>query len=394
MYFSRHLWEREAGVLRGVFEEPPITADRLFSALSVATSLPELQREATFCLWVDNKRILTIREYLPDSLDSSLSTYLNRIGQFVKGADFTLLLANPHLYDSAFWSAARRLVRPLFAELGIPCGGVDTSMFIGRYRKTPFGVHRGQMSVMTFPVLGNKSFRLWRNGYGDEHPEIRGQLHYRKYLPDSVRLTGSPADVLYWPADYWHIGEGSDSYIASWNIGFWWDRPAMNRVLNEMSQRLAQRLNGRNQSVGSTFSQGQRIGAEVNSAIELTSALTTARGVLCADELDAALAIDHLSLVSADGFREVPAKSPSRFIHSTRTRLRTESNSTIVYCRVLQRLCIAANGHTMFAEDRPTTRAFLDTLTQGITVEVSRHREMFAIMSFLIGVNAVRILDE
>ena len=47
-------------------------------------------------------------------------------------------------------------------------------------------------------------------------PEHHRLTHVRcAFLGDATTLEGGPGDVLYWPADHWHVGEGASGFAVS-----------------------------------------------------------------------------------------------------------------------------------------------------------------------------------
>ncbi|HEX8089452.1 MAG TPA: hypothetical protein VF762_11395, partial [Blastocatellia bacterium] len=238
-------WEKLATVLPAVLPTPLVDPDMLFDALVRAAGLHRLGVPSVgFSFWINARETKDLGELLPRREDKSLIDYDARLADQLRGAEFTLLLANPHLYCDKLWNRVRVFIRGLYRQVGIPCGGVDTGIFLGRYLRTPFGVHRGQMSVLTFPVHGEKHFRLWPRGYGDAHEDIRDSIEYPNHISGSMELRAGEQDMLYWPADYWHIAESAGSFTAALNLGCWWDRPPLSRVLLEVSQHLAEKMDG------------------------------------------------------------------------------------------------------------------------------------------------------
>ena len=348
----------------------------------------------SFVFWLDRKQLGEFDALLPDSNDGTLENYLHRVGKAVGGLEFTLLLANPHLYNEAFWRTSRSIARELFEHVGYPCGGIDTCMFLGTYRKTPFGVHRGQMSVVTFPVLGTKQFLLWPRGYGESHDDIRDSLEYDHHLDHAIEAAGSARDMLYWPADYWHIADGTGASTAAWNIGIWWDRPPIVRVLEEVSEILAD-------TVESADSRGVNLRTDFGSngaaiPTELREALAIIRGAVSGQDLDHRVARQWLKFASADGFRDVPpllgAPPPS-----PQARLRLVPNiNGLVYRHAAGLASIAANGHVgelVLADD---TLDLLDALKSGKALSIEdpqlspQSREA---LSFLLNADAVQAVD-
>jgi len=153
--FTHSHWQLSPVVLKRVQNAPLVNAEDMFRTLARVGDLVRRGHAGVrITLWVDGREIADAGHHLPRESDGSLEGYDERVKRDWNGSDYTLLIAEPHLYDPRVWAAARVFVRGLFEQVGVPCGGVDSTFFLGSYRRTPFGVHRGQMSVMTFPVHG------------------------------------------------------------------------------------------------------------------------------------------------------------------------------------------------------------------------------------------------
>jgi hypothetical protein len=306
--FAARYWEKAATTLSSVVSEPVVSEPELFLALVRAAGLYRLGVQSIrFSFWIDSQETKDFAGLLPTEEDRTMTAYDQRLREQLQGREFTVLLADVHLYDDVVWSRARRFLRGLYREVGVPCGGVDTGVFFGRYKATPFGVHRGQMSVMTSPAHGVKHFRLWPRGYGDAHEDIRDSLDYARHLQAAFQLCGGQQDILYWPADYWHIGEGAGTFTAALNIGFWWDRPPLSSVLLEMSQQLVEEIGmSTDQGVTLNYSQLQPRNLAQSIPAKTHAALAATRRVLSSSRLEKALALEALRSRSCDGFRDVP----------------------------------------------------------------------------------------
>jgi 50S ribosomal protein L16 3-hydroxylase len=368
-YFAQHAWEHHPVVIPGWENGPLLSPEELLATVSVASQQFQAgDPRAQFTLWVAREIVPVDICLLPKTEDRTLDSYLQRVEQTLNGREFTILLANPHLFDSRLYASARCFLRGLHEQAGIACGGVDTGVFLGRYDKTPFGIHRGQMSVMTFPTVGQKSFRLWSRGYGEKHIDIQDSLEYPNHIAESIAITASPGDLLYWPADYWHIAETSPGYTATWNIGFWWDRPSLGRVL----YRLSEILTSKTQLVAECFALDSSLatGAPNGTALPKSThnALVGLREAVAAPTLERLLVLDWLATTSADGFRNVPALLElDRVPMDLSVRPLIFDGVACVRTAPLLggELAIAANGHLLLASSTQELEEALATLIPG-----------------------------
>jgi 50S ribosomal protein L16 3-hydroxylase len=336
-------------------------------------------RGSPFAFWIDGVKCPLDETLLPNTSDVTLNDYVARMEATLNGREFTLLVANPHLFDPHLRSAARRFLRGLYPYTGMPCGGVDTGIFVGRYGKTPFGVHRGQMSVVTFPTVGAKSFRLWPRGYGELHMDLEDSLQYDKHLGASIEIVAHPGDVIYWPADFWHIAETSPGYTATWNIGFWWDRPALARVLVRLSEQLST-LPDASVSLSST----PAVGMEAHLPSQLKAALAAVHQAATDQKLERALLLDWLALISGDGFREIPDLCLLDTSPQAAGDLYVDPLARVKCARLPDGdLAIGVNGHLFVTEDSPVLRAALEEISRNRIPSAASESSTSMLLGFL-----------
>lgn len=237
--FVRDDWERDIAVLPGATDGPFVSEQELFEALVRTGQYSTTDKASQYTVWVGTHLQENTTSFAAKAEDATLQGYLGRLTDLTQGQEFTVLLPNPHRYDPVVRRRVREFATLLAKYSGVPCGGFDSGIFLGRYGKTPFGVHRGQMSVLTFPVLGTKRFLLWPRPYGEQHVDIQDSLSYDHHVPKSSLLTIRPGDIGYWPADYWHIADGPVTVSAAVNIGLWWDRPSLDASLQEFAESLS-----------------------------------------------------------------------------------------------------------------------------------------------------------
>jgi hypothetical protein len=239
--FVAQFWERQVVRLTGATIVPFVSEADLFSVLVAAADHNETEQVASdYVVWISGKLQPQPRNYSALASDESLHGYLTRLSRMVGEEEFTVLLPNPHRLSSALRKRVTSFVQMLAVHSGIPCGGFDSGIFLGRYGRTPFGVHRGQMSVLTFPIVGSKRFLLWPSSYGEIHCDIQDSVDYEAHRQAATVLIVEPGDIGYWPADYWHIADAPVTYSAALNIGLWWDQPPLDVVLRSFSEVLAE----------------------------------------------------------------------------------------------------------------------------------------------------------
>ncbi len=217
--FARRHWETSP--LRiDASTAPCLTSPRAFFRALVAAS--EQARRDYFQgplqLFIDNALLYGgVRPYLPVESDGSLEGYFARVGELLEGRRFAIRLREYAEFDPQSWFRIRDFLRPLFERVGIPASPTHAVLFVGDYATTPFGVHRDYHGTFVFVGAGRKRFRTWRpTAFGKSEPT--GDIDYGARIGAAETLEGGPGDILYWPSDRWHVGEGEAGFSATLSI--------------------------------------------------------------------------------------------------------------------------------------------------------------------------------
>jgi len=400
--FAAEVWEKRPVVLPQACPKPPATHDTLFAALVAASDLARTTGDGgNFGMWCAGYKLTNIMGLLPESADCNIPSYLQRVDHLVGGENFTLLLANPHLVSNEIQRRMWFFVRDMIEHTGQPCGGVDSSIFIGSYSQTPFGVHRGQMSVMTFPVYGIKRFLLWPRGYGQEHIDIQDSLSYDAHRGAAQVLQAQPGDLMYWPADWWHVADDRKRPSAAFNIGFWWDKPPLDRALLAMSEALSRADVPRNH--GEAAYDPLQISFPPPCAgngpnPDLSRAAQMLRAVICNRSLTDRLHAEWLAFRSSQCLRDVaalPPRLPAVTWGSTLTPF--AAGAVLIAPLDADRMVVAANGIAREFPAHPAAWDFCSALATGKSVQLTcrgdAHEQttLRALASFIVGTGAVDV---
>lgn len=338
------LWER----LPATFQDPNPARKNTEGLLDALTEIGRRLRlgeeDVGAKIWIEGEASTLEASHFPTTDDTSLQAYLDRVNDLLWPKEFTILVADAHLYSPALWCEAKALAQELTDKVGMPTGGFDSCVFLGRYSKTPFGIHRGQMSVLTVPLVGRKAFWLWPYQYGLDHPEMQDSLEIDPYRKDALYRAAEPGELLYWPADYWHIAEADNQPTAAWNIGIWWDNTPRERTLQSLADTFMG-FDAFDRKKHHTFSTG------TGTAASLPKGITTAKAEIAALAEDPlfqdSLLINWLKFLSASGFRTPPPLLP---IGQVGAKL---DGTPMLFMERLSTggLCVCANGHAAVFED-------------------------------------------
>lgn len=132
-------------------------------------------------------------------------------GRVFDGKRFGIIINTAEKFEPNLSANIAKKLVPLFNRVGVPRNGVNYTIFIGNYDRTPLGIHqdtRGE-SVMHFHLgPARKKMYLWSDscyremlaaGLSRDEPENM-KSHAEIY-------DFGPGDVFFMPQGMWHIGE-------------------------------------------------------------------------------------------------------------------------------------------------------------------------------------------
>jgi hypothetical protein len=169
------------------------------------------------------------RPILPSTHDASFEGYNSRMAH-AGFSDYALVVADWHQFDRSIWERIVVSIEGLAELVGITQARMDTQMFLGTYRVTPFGVHLDSTSAFHFPLIGTKIMRFWQGGFGANTPALQHSHNYESYLQDSVVIRARPGEAIYWPSEYWHVGESDGVFSVTWGLGYWFGNGVRRRA--------------------------------------------------------------------------------------------------------------------------------------------------------------------
>ncbi|WP_083646970.1 JmjC domain-containing protein [Kitasatospora sp. CB01950] len=220
-FAARH-WDRRPVLIKAV-RPAPFELPEVFAAATLAT------RPAGPYLLPPNAQFAVGRfqqtepaDWFPRAEDGTFDGYRRRLdgelAAFSAERRYALVVHAFHAFHAGQWERQRAFFEPLWERSGLPLSGAITTLFHGNYEHTPVGVHQDRFATFMFAVEGRKRMRFWRRRPWTE--PVTTKLDYRAHLADSFTAEPEPGDLLYWPADYYHVGESVDGRAAtSVNVG-------------------------------------------------------------------------------------------------------------------------------------------------------------------------------
>lgn len=179
-----------------------------------------------------------VLQVLPLKKDKTLAGYHNRMAK--EFSDYCLVCDELLQVNAEKQALLTEFTDALYQHVGFPNRFSEMGLYLGNYKQTPFGVHVDSCGVFSFPVVGQKSFRIWTNEFAQKHPELDRAFDYDDLKKHSVVLKVKKGDMSYWPSSAWHIAESDGSFNATWSLGVWVDQslsaqlaPILMRVVDQ-----------------------------------------------------------------------------------------------------------------------------------------------------------------
>lgn len=340
--FHETHWEKLGTVLKQPFA-PIVTPKETFDCLVGAGDRYRRGDSAValeFC--IGNTHLLAdVGAHLPRRADGTIDGYAARISDMLGGRRFGLVVQDVQAYDAALWLRLRDFLHPLYEHTGMPGDSAKATIFAGNYDRTPFGLHRGSSGNFMFVVDGEKRMRTWPDAFFRGQEDLTYRLDYERYNDDSIVLDADVGDVIYWPSDYWHIGESSDGRMsAAVSLALFMDpRPAED--LMAIAGRMAR----------------ARIAAGESEVDALRAAASDPR-------LELALRQRRLNRATAFGFTRPPAALPMRSLGDDEV-VSVPALYPIVCLHDGDDVICSASGHGFRITASPPVLALLDRLNSG-----------------------------
>ena len=225
--FLREFWEKKSILLAGnqTLGLPKFGEEELFRAVvAIVEDFCKHGRQKVR-FYVNGSEVDIFEEkyqaILPKFDDGSFIRYNHRMIERSGFEDYALIIADWHQFDRSLWERILDFVQGLTNIFGISRSRMDTQIFVGTYKVTPFGVHIDPTSAFHFPIIGRKIMRFWESSFTAKTPALQRAQNYEAFLEDSVLIQANPGEVIYWPSDYWHVGESDGDFSVTWGLGYW-----------------------------------------------------------------------------------------------------------------------------------------------------------------------------
>jgi hypothetical protein len=370
--FAERYWEREAVLLDGeqTTALPRVSADELLGAVVALVDDFWQGGRQKVRLYVDDQEIDLLagdyRALLPLARDASFDNYNARVAQEEGLRNYALVIADWHQFDRVLWERILAAVQSLAAVVGISHARMDTQIFLGTYKTTPFGVHVDRTSGFHFPVVGKKTMRFWPGAFAEQTPALRGAMQYEPYIGQSTLRTAQPGQALYWPSSQWHVAESDGQFGVTWGFGYWLGDGMPGQALEELAHMLM--ASPRYCHVATQA----ELAAEAH-GMHGVDALIDRMGACIADpRFRSALARNWLQHFSACGYLRVPPMLEVPGIEDGDTLLLKTMYTILSTPASAGTMRVAAGGYSETVPDEPAVRDAIAALNAGAELAVAR----------------------
>lgn len=357
--FAQKTWEKKTLILKDVDSSLRlIDAVQIFNLLvRFSDRCRKTKKLDGLKLYLDGERQYSdeILHLLPKKRDGSLEGYHNRMNEMF--ADYCLVCDELLQLDLEAWRELLTFTNSLHRYVGLPNRFSEVGLYLGNYKKTPFGVHVDNCGVFSFPIVGTKRFRIWKPEFVKKHPTLIRAHRYEKFKKASELVTASPGDMTYWPSSAWHIAESDGSFTATWSLGVWVDQPFEKTALETLAPVIGKKLKHTRHQVTTAFTIPPTANGCIQTLPDLHLKAIAAVKELSVDELHDAFLRSWTIHNSKQGFKTVPKKSPTAILKMN-SSIELQSSIPILWSQ------LKTESHTLFAfagsvVDEKTSHAFL-----------------------------------
>ena len=201
-------WERCPVLIKRPFRHAIISPKEMFAAVvNAAARQSQGERDAVLAFQIEGEQVKADpRDFLPRPGDQTMSGYADRLARMLRGRRFALIVEEIQMEAPQVWLRFREFLYGL-SRVGMVPARVKASVFVGNYKITPAGLHRGNSANFKFVVQGRKKLRLWPDKLFRGKKNLTGTLDVGRFVSAATTLEGHPGDIIYWPSDRWHISE-------------------------------------------------------------------------------------------------------------------------------------------------------------------------------------------
>jgi hypothetical protein len=373
--FALKNWEKKSLLVKN-FKNSIIEIDQneIFKMLVAFSDHCRKSKSADgFKLYIEGQMLhpMEVLQFLPVKSDKTLIGYNTRMEKDFP--DYCLVCDELLQTSQENWAKLHEFTSTLFSHVGFPNRFAELGLYLGNYRKTPFGVHVDGCGVFSFPVIGQKTFRLWKLEFAKKNPSLDRAMNYNRFKKDSTTMKASHGDMTYWPSSAWHIAESDGSFNATWSIGVWTDRTHLSNVELALNPILKSKI-GASANDAVTKDVSPLKNGEVTSLPKNYLHSISAIKNISEDELHDAFMLAWLKLLSKQGYKtSFHSTLPLKFSLKSEVQL---PNSKIIHWTHLKsknKILYAFEGKTLEISASVNIQKLVKALNSGLRCKLSEY---------------------
>lgn len=166
----------------------------------------------------------------PIDKNTSIQDWLNTI---LKTEEYCVIINRCEAFNDLYASKISTLTTHLLEGLGIPSDGIITTLIIGNYGYTPFGIHKDSEGACSFNLHlgpGDKILYNWEDSdfecYSDSEKK-----NIDHCISSAKAFNFGPEDILFIPANTYHVGYSNDFSIS---LTFWFNNHNIKRIFKRL----------------------------------------------------------------------------------------------------------------------------------------------------------------
>lgn len=309
-----------------------------------------------------------VLQVLPVKEDKTLLGYHLRMEKLFK--DYCLVCDELIQVSGDKWNVLGDFLNGLFQKVGIPNRQAEIGLYLGNYKKTPFGVHVDGCGVFSIPVVGVKKFRLWKPNYVKNNLDLELAYDYKKHLKASELMEAKPSDITYWPSSSWHIAESDGSFSATWSLGVWVDQPYSEVVMQIMQPALSRKINSDANNKLIQFETNTRENGFVKNLPKVLDRSVNKLSRFSKGELRDLFMQHWLQTTSKNGFKSA-LQSDKAMKLKLSDSIRLIKNSPILWAELSGgNLCLASHGQLMTLKKSKINLKVISDLNSGKLIKI------------------------
>jgi hypothetical protein len=301
-------WPQRPLVIKNAFPAAFLTEQDTFDAWRMfVAGLPPARWGNLARLYRGSELVADVEAFLPTASDASWDSYLRRLSDQTESPDWGLCLTDPQLSSAKIFRRLLTFLDSLYRNIGMPCGGCSPDLFMMNHKVSFFRLHKDAQDVFTFIISGWRRFLLWpfdifstvagMEAHQSREPHRLVDVDHEAYRSQATVLEGTAGDLLYWPAEWWHVGESNGERAITLAVGTVHEANPMQKIL-AAADRLGKRRRDRRENLRWSASEG----AEPT----ITAYIDWMQSLLADEDLWAETRRGLLSWTTRCGLRRIP----------------------------------------------------------------------------------------